>query len=131
MTLIPDVEKILSAHLRDETGERIVGKTPENTDDAWVRLTKLDARAVGGDRHEHLIEAFVQLDCYASEAGGQPEANTLGRTIRASLVDAPNQSHEGATITGVEIRSDRRSPDPAFSPSRERIILTALAWMHS
>lgn len=129
--MIPDIEKIVSAHLRGDTGERIVGKTPENTDDAWVRLTLLDARAVDGARHEHLIEALVQLDCYASEDGGQPEANTLGRTIRASLVDAPNQTHEGATISGVEIRSHRRSPDATFSPSRERIILTSLVWLHA
>lgn len=129
--MIPDAEKIISAHLRKQTGKRLVGKTPENTGDSWVRLTQLDARAIGGDRHDHLIQAFVQLDCYAGEAGGQPEATLLGRIIRASLIDMPNQSHEGATVTGVDIRVDERSPDSTFSPSRERKILRAFVWMHT
>lgn len=128
--MIPDVEKVISKYLRTETGERLVGKTPEDTDDSWVRLTRLDARTVGGDRHDHAIEAFVQLDCYAGKDGGQPEANTLGREIRAALIDMPNHTHAEATVSGVEIRSDARVPDQTFKVTRERVILTALVWLH-
>lgn len=129
--MIPDVEKVLAKYLRAQTGERLVGKTPDDTDESWVRLVRLDARAAEGARHEHLIEGYVQLDCYAGEDGGQPEANELGREIRAALADAPNHSHEDVTVTGVEIRSDARMPDQTFQPSRERVVLTAVVWMHS
>lgn len=128
--MIPDAEKVISKHLRDETDERVVGKTPENTDESWVRLTLLDDPAVDGARHEHLIEAFVQLDCYAGREGGQPEANLLSRAIRAGVVDMPNHEHEDVTVTGATARR-RRSPDPEFAPARERVIVTARVWMHA
>lgn len=125
-----DSEKILSKYLRDQTGERVVGKTPEKTDDSWVRLTLLDDPAVEGHRSDHLIEAYVQLDCYAGKDGGQPEANELSLAIRAALVDIPNHTLEGATATGATARR-RRSPDPEFTPSRERVIITARVWLHA
>lgn len=128
--MIPDAEKLIGKYLRSETSERVVGKTPDNTDDSWVRLTQLDARTVEGSRSEHLVEAFVQLDCYAGREGGQPEGNALGREIRAVLVDMPNHSHADGVVTGVEIRGHTRIPDADFAPSRERVILTAAVWMH-
>jgi glucose-6-phosphate dehydrogenase assembly protein OpcA len=129
--VIADSEKLISGYLRSETGERLVGKTPSNTDEAWVRLTQLDARAIDDHRSDHLIQYYVQLDCYASEDGGQPEANLLGRTIREALVDMPNHSHADGTVTGVSIRGHGRSPDPDFEPARERVIIMAFVWVHA
>jgi hypothetical protein len=125
-----DSEKVLSKYLRDQTGARLVGKTPENTDKAWVRLTLLDDPAVEGHRSDHLIEAYVQLDCYAGKDGGQPEANELSLSIRAALVDIADHTLEGATASGSAPRR-RRSPDPEFTPARERVIVTARVWLHA
>lgn len=125
-----DVEKVLSKYLRDQTKERIVGKTPESTDTSWVRLTLLDDPAVEGHRSDHLIEAYVQLDCYAGKSGGQPEANNLSLTIRQALVEIADHTLEGATASGSFPRR-RRSPDPEFTPARERVIVTARVWMHA
>lgn len=132
--MIPDAEKVIGDHLRDETGERIVGTPPRDPNsEAWVRLTQLDARAVGGHRSDHLIEYLIQLDCYASQAGvsgsQQREAATLARTIRAALIDMPNFTLD-AVVTGVDIRGDARIPDDEFEPARERFIITASVWMH-
>jgi hypothetical protein len=128
--LVPDAEKVLSKHLREHTDARVVGKTPQNTDDAWVRLTLLDDPAVDGARHERLIEAYVQLDCYAGEEGGQPEANNLSREVRAGIVGMPEYAHaDGVVVTGATARR-RRSPDATFD-GRERVIVTARVWMHS
>lgn len=133
---IPNAEKIIAAAVRAATDTRVVGKTPSNTDDSWVRLVQIDAREVDGARHDHLVEVLVQLDCYAGTEGGQPEATALGRAVRAALKDLPNNAHEGATITGSAIRRHQRLPDAQLQDavtggSRERVILTAVVWMHA
>jgi hypothetical protein len=128
--VIPDAEKVISKHLREQADLRVVGKTPEDTDQGWVRLTLLDDPAVAGSRHEHLIEAIVQLDCYAGRTGGQPEANLLSRATRAAIVEMHEHEHDEAVVTGATARR-RRSPDPTFTPARERVIVTARVWMHS
>jgi hypothetical protein len=129
--VIPYAEKIIADHLRDAVDTRVVGRTPSSTDDAWIRLTQLDARAVGGSRADHLIEFLIQLDCYAGKTGGQPEANLLARTTREALVEMPELPHEDAVVAGVDIRGHARIPDLELDdPARERFILTAVVWMH-
>lgn len=141
LTLAPDAEKALTGYLSGQADVApmvagIYGKTPKSTDGAWVRVTQLDDRTVGGSRSERLHEFYVQFDCYASKAGRngsqQAEAVLLGRTIRAALVDMPNRSGLGMTVTGVDIRSHSRTPDATVDePARERVIITALIWAHS
>lgn len=136
ITLAPDAEKIISGYLRTAPAmtalsARVVGKTPATTTDPWVRVTQLDDRAVGGHRSDHFHEFYLQFDCYAGHDGGQPEASTLARTVRALLVDAPAASLD-AVVNGVDIRSQARIPDSDVDePARERFVITALVWMHS
>lgn len=137
LTLAPYAEKIISDYLRgvddlETLGCRVVGKTPDSTSEPWVRVTQLDDRAIGGIRADSHHEFYFQFDCYAGVDGGQPEANLLGRTVRAALVDAPNYSHTAARISGVDIRSHARIPDLAVDePARERMILTASIWIRT
>jgi len=136
--LAPYAEKVISDYLREDPGvaalvdRRVVGKTPASTDNPWVRVTELDDRAVGGSRSDHLHEFYFQFDCYAGKDGGQPEANLLKRTVRKALVEMSEADHEGAVVSGVDIRGSARLPDDDVDePARERFVLTANVWMHS
>jgi hypothetical protein len=133
--MIPDAEKILTAHLAAELadlGARVVGRTPGSTEEPWVRLTQLDAKTVDGSRSDHLIEFYLQADCYAGLDGGQSEASTVARRARDAFVAAPAATHTGATVTGAEINSGpARMPDTDFEPARERYTLTATIWAYS
>jgi hypothetical protein len=124
-----DVEKVIGKYLRTETGARVVGKTPDDTATAWVRLTLIN------DRQQHISdrfrEAYVQLDCYAGSSGGQPEAIALGNELRAALVTIANGSHEAAVVSGARIEGHSRMPDTDFEPARERIMITATVWLHA
>ena len=137
--MIPDAEKIVGAILRaapavSATGARIVGRTPEDTRGPWVRIQQLDA--IGTDAPDHLIEFYLQLDCYAGELGisgsQAAQANLLARTVRGELdrVDREGYSDSGAVVTGVSFNSGPRAPDDDFTPARERFICTARVWMH-
>lgn len=127
--LIPDVEKVVGKYLRDNFGLRVVGKTPDNTDDSWVRLTKLGGPQTS--EADHLVPFLVQLDCYAGADGGQPEAVTLGLEVRDALRQIGSYAHTGATVSGASVVNDARIPDDDFEPARERVILTANVWAHS
>jgi hypothetical protein len=137
--MIPDLEKVVSNYLRSHTsvtplGTRFVGKTPTQssggTDDSWVRVTQLDARDATGDL-EHLIVYLLQFDVYASGTGGQPEASTNARTVRAALADLRGSTHDGVTFARVRFTSMARVPDNDFAPARERVILTAEIRAHA
>jgi len=127
-----DIEKVLTAYLKTETGERIVGETPTSTGSPWVKVTLLDTddRSRPTDR---LLRHFVQFDCYAGSDGpsGQGEAQALCDQVRAALrqlsvVDLP----EGV-VTSVEIRGPRRIPDLDFESARQRYILEVELCVHS
>ena len=127
---IPDAEKIVSNYLRTEVGERVVGKTPSSIADPWIRVTQLDAREPTGSRADHLIQFYLQFDCYAGAEGGQPEATALGRDVRKALVEMKDATHADAVVTGADIRSHARIPDAKFEKTRERIIITAHIYAH-
>ena len=135
LSLTPNAEKVIADYLREvpeilaiTQDRRVTSRTPDSTDKPWVRYTQLNARS--SHRSDHLIGVYVQLDCYAGRAGGQPEASLLRRTVRAALVAMPEASVEGAVITGVEIRGDSRQPDPQLD-NRERFVISADVWMHA
>lgn len=132
--MIPDVEALVTSHLKAQSsisalGARIVGETPGDTSEPWVRVTQFDAPAVGASRTDHLIEWFGQFDCYAG-SGGQGEASALTRTVREALRLMPDASHEGGVVTGVRFVSCPRLPDQDFEPARQRFSLSAVIWVH-
>lgn len=112
--------------------DRVVTKTPSSTSEPWVRVARLDARNEAGSAVEHLIDFLLQFDCYAGSEGGLPEAELLGRTVRAALHDdLPGTPDLGAVVTNVRIVGDTDLPDTTFEPARDRVAITALIWMHN
>lgn len=140
MTAILDAELITGRFLREHDdiaalGARVVGQTPRETVDPWVRLTLLDARNAAQVSTEHLVSYTVQLDVYASAAGldgsQQKEASLLARTIRAALVDDMPGTHDGAVVAKTRITRMLRAPDTDIDePARERVILTCEITAH-
>lgn len=139
--LIPPGTKIVADYLRADPdveeiiGRRVVAKTPDDVSAPWVKITQLDAPK--RTRTAHLIEFYFQLDCYAgdpkSQAGGQPTADLLARTVCAAIerMDADGPVGEGFVVTAAEANPGLYRPDTDFNPDRERYAATALVWIHS
>lgn len=134
--LIPDIEKLVSDHLRSELSIRVVGEPPSERTDPWVMVTMLTA--LQNDQADHHCEFYLQFDVYAGAEGGQPEANLLGRQVRSALqslsgrVDYTVQGEpQAAVVSQPVIDGDTRIPDDDFEPARERRILSVTTWAHS
>lgn len=134
--LIPDGEAALIGYLGEHPavkalGAEVVSRTPDETAAPWVKVTQLDAPAVGNSRIDHLIAWWGAFDCYAGKDGDQETASTLVRTVRAALRElGDGADSEGAVVTGVKFESCPRLPDPDLD-EMERYQLTATLWMHS
>lgn len=132
--MIPDAEAVLTAYLSPALaglGVDIVPGTPADTSEPWVRLTLLDAPSEGSQA-DHLVAAYVQLDCYAGGGDdGQAEVNLIGRTVREALRTIAAADHDGAVVNGSRIVGYARIPDGAFEPARERVVVTATIWVHA
>jgi len=130
--VIPDAEAIVASYLREEIGERVVGKTPSDISTPWVRITQLDAVNESSSRPERLVDFILQLDCFAGNEieGAQEEASDLARAVRAALAGMEGPQ-DGGVVTGVRFAGMPRVPDDSIEPARERYALTAHVYMHS
>ncbi len=131
--MIPDPEAVLTTYLTDVAGAlggTVRGKTPKDTTDPWVRLTLLDAPSTDGGEADHLIAAYLQLDCYAGSDGGHAAASLLARTVREALVTITDGDHGDVVVTGAKLGGYQRLPDTDFEPARERYVLSATVWLH-
>lgn len=133
LATVVDIERLVSDYLRTHAdivalSTRIVGKTPESKTTSWVRVTELDSPDM--DISPVHVESMVQLDCYAGATGGQPEVNTLARTVRAVLTTLPG-THPLGVVTGVRVQGGPRGLDTDLEPARDRKTLTAFIWNHA
>lgn len=130
--MAPDAETIIAAYLNTNLDERVVGTTPQNIHDPWVRLTLIDDPSIHGGIVDKAIEALVQIDCFAGKGGTQADAKDLSLEVR-SLLHATNEnpvSAGGGWIYGARV-SFARQPDQSFERAMERYVATATVWMHS
>jgi hypothetical protein len=137
LTLIPDAPAIIGSVLRshpDVMGldARVAGQIPKSFTKPWVKITQLDATNVTGGQPEHLVNFYLQFDCYAGGTAdnAQEQASLIGRTIRAVLHDLTEQDIEGVVVTHVAFTGDARIPDEAFEPARERVVFDAEVRIH-
>lgn len=133
--MIPDGEKLLSRYLREYAplaaeDVRVVGKPPSDTEKSpWIRVTVLDAPSALPD---HLVPFYFQLDVYATEEGGQPEAVQTALIVREALAELNRgASLPDGVVSGAEINGYARIPDTEFEPARERMMLTTTVYAHS
>jgi hypothetical protein len=131
---IPDAEAVVGNYLRADPGvEAIVGNrvgtTLRGLSEPQVRITLFDPLSADGSRTDHLIENFLQFDCYAGSNNSSIEASLLVRTVRAVLRDMPGV-RDGATVSKVEFTGGGHIPDTDIEPARERYVLEATVWIH-
>lgn len=133
--MIPSADKVITAHLKTDAAvttitDRIGGTTPSSIADPWVRITLLGDAPTDGGITDHLIAAYLQIDCFAGREGTQEIADNLSRAVRAALVTANTATHTGAVVTGCGNPTRARMPDTDFEPAMELYVLTATIYMH-
>lgn len=130
--MIPDIEAIVTAHLKAELVETVTGTTPRDTRQAWVKVTQIDVRNVSAPKSDHFNSFHIQLDCYASDNGPQyqGEAGDLFRSARAAMLALPDETLTGAVVTAVTFGSSPRIPDTSFEPPRQRYVLDTYVYAH-
>lgn len=116
----PDIAAIADDRISVELGP---------LDEPQVRMTLFDPIPVGGSRTNHLVENFLQLDCYAGKSNSSVEASLLGRTVQAALNDMRGR-HDGGTVTNVEFTGGGLTPDTDIKPPRWRYIVEVTVWIH-
>lgn len=130
--MIPDIEKLVTNHLKAEVTTRVFGETPSNQETPWVKVTQLDPRTIGSEQADYFHAFYMQLDCYAGGNGAQyqGEASLLARQARAALVAMPEETFTDAVVTAVTFGSCPRIPDTEFDPARQRYILDVYVYAH-
>jgi hypothetical protein len=121
-----DIEAIVTAYLKPEVSDLadVTGNTPENIDQAWVRVRHIGTSAAGNRDVDAFNSYHLQFDCYAGTPGpeGQGEASAIYRAVRAALTVMPEDVGE---VTAVRFVNALRLPDDSLKPSRQRYILDA------
>lgn len=121
-----DIEAELTSYLTPEVAGLaiVVGNTPEDIDQAWVRVRLIGTQPAGNLDADVLNAHHVQFDCYAGTPGkeGQGEAVALYETVRAALIDFPDTV---TAVTAVRFVNALRMPDESLKPPRQRFILDA------
>lgn len=132
-----DFERVIGVYLRDHSDisaldTRIASAIPTNFTRPWIKLNQLDARNTTGTQTEHLIEYYLQFDCYAGsgDANAREVASAIARTVRSVLKQAEGGMIDNVVVTEVTFTSHTRLPDTAFDPARERYVLDALIRCH-
>ena len=128
----PDADQIITAYLNANLAEAVVGRTPSNTVNPWVRLAVLDDPDVSGGIVDKSLECYVQIDCYAGQGGGQAVAKTLSMAVR-QLLHATNEravSAGGGYIYAAEV-SFGHAPDQTFEPSMEGYRGVGRVWVRA
>lgn len=140
MTLIPDVPKIVGKYLREHADvaavvDRVVAKPPDDTGPPWVQYVEFSAPQDPVSPVDHLVASHLQLDCYASVAGGYREARDIALTVREALTTINKAAHDGAVVTQGRIDDMSHVPDPDLlddkGKDRQRVILTATVRAHA
>ena len=121
-----DIEAIVTAYLKLEVSDLadVTGNTPENIDQAWVRVRHIGTSAAGNRDVDFFNSYHLQFDCYAGTPGpeGQGEASAIYRAVRAALTAMTEDVDE---VTAVRFVNALRLPDDSLKPSRQRYILDA------
>lgn len=132
VTLLPDIEQLLSAFLRDQAevtalvGQRVYTALPTSTTFPAVRLTRFGGAPVR-QRPVHLDAADIQLDAF-----GGPKATALeiAETCRAVIWHRLPGEHAEGIVTGVDLGALAYSPDDTYTPAKPRYLFTATVYAH-
>lgn len=119
-----DIKRIVGDHLRD-AGLRASYTAPADRSTAYTRIRMVNAPE-SGDGVDHLVPYLLQLDVYAGDTGGYPEAWDTADAVRRELRALEGYADTDGVITRVQIIGATDLPDSeGFEAARERIAITA------
>lgn len=135
----PDIEAIVGSYLRTNpdieaiVGGRVVGRTPADDSEPWVRVFELPSVSPGRSTVDWHVAYYLQLDCFAgtNARGRRGDSKRLALAVCAA-VDAIDEAElSGGVVSGSKVESCRRlPPDADFDPAMERYMVTATIWAH-
>lgn len=132
LALLPDVEQLLSAFLRDQdeitaiVGQRVYTELPATKVYPLVRLTRFGGSPVF-DRPLYLDRAQLQIDCYG---GPKRLANELAETCRAVMAARLPGVYDEAAVTAVGFGALTYLADDTFEPAKPRFLSTISVTLH-
>lgn len=130
MTLLPDVERIVSAYLRsltaitDLVSDRVFTELPKREADRVFPLVRVSRIGGGPTGAPHFLDrALVSCDVWG---GTKYEARLIAATIIGALDEIEGYTLHGGYATGASPGSLRYLPDDTFSPAKPRYIADAV-----
>lgn len=122
----PDIEVLLVAYLKAETGERALTDLPANLDEILpvIRVTCVD----GDDDTFRLDRSAVDIDVYAATRAGA--AALSGQVRELLLTDLHGNPQPTGVVTGVRtLTKPRWLPDP--NPNLRRFHASYRVFAHT
>jgi hypothetical protein len=132
LILMPDVERLLSAWLREQieltdlTDDRIYTSVPSRPEFPLLRVYRL-----GGipllDQPLWIDDAFMQFDAWG---GPKATAWEIAETTRALLASRFVGVHPEGIVANVKLGELRYEPDAEYTPAKPRYLFTATIRVH-
>jgi hypothetical protein len=132
LTLLPDIERLLSTFLRAQpevqaiVDDRVYTVLPANKIFPLLRLTRV-AGAPVMSRPLHLDQALVQVDAFG---GSKRLAWQLAETCRAVTAQRLVGGHAEGVVTNVAFGGLSDLPDGEFDPPKPRLLFTVTITAH-
>lgn len=132
LTLLPNVEALVSEFLRDQAevaaicSNRVYTALPANVGFPAVRVVQYDTEFV---THQPLWVAapLLQIDCWADS---KTVAWTLAATCMAALSERVEGGHTLGVVSGVRFSGWSDQPDTDYEPAKPRFFFTAQLTVH-
>lgn len=132
VTLLPDIERILSTYLRSRSevtalvSTRVYTEIPKDPTFPLVRLTRVGGSPVTSTPL-WVDEPLVQFDVWG---GPKVLAREIAETIRSVLAEARLTAHADASIDDVTFGAFQWLPDDTYEPAKPRYSFDALITVH-
>jgi len=130
VTLLPDVERMMSAYLRTKTevtdlvGQNVYTVVPKQaaTKFPFVRLTRITGAPLFS-RPLRFDQATIQVDCWG---GSKQLAWQTAATIAALLTEDFLGVHDEGVVVNVDINGLQDLPDTTYDPPQPRWLFDAV-----
>lgn len=125
---MPDVERIVAAHLRAELDDiTVVTELPRAKTWPLVRVHRYGGGNVSAGPVLHLDRALIQIDVWADSVA---VARAIAEACRAAAEALPNLPAAGGVVTAARSEEFRRVDDSTFTPPKPRYAVRLAVTCH-
>lgn len=132
VTLLPNIEALVSTFLQDDTDMvavidgRCYTVIPDDKTFPLVRVTQFDDIKVT-QHPQWVVTSILQIEAWGDT---QWDAWRTAATAQAVLAARLEGVHSRGVVTGVRFGGMRNVPDPDFSPAKPRRLFTTQVTAH-